>query len=131
MDGRPYTTVNVGARRDAPPVKATVDAQQGGRRELVRLAGSPARAAAVAAVLDGRPDDAEPDDGDKIAARQWAEDALAAEKVDRAAIRYDALYALRMGDIFGAVDVLRGLPPRELVPFVERFRRIGRRRGAA
>ena len=37
--------------------------------DLVRLAGSPARAAAVEAVLDGRPDDAEPDDGDMIAAR--------------------------------------------------------------
>ena len=111
-----------------PPPEST---QRAVRRELVRLAGSPARAAAVAAILDGRPDDAEPDDGDKIAARQWHEAARAAEKVDRAAIRYDALVAIRRGDIAGAVAVLRGLPPRELAPLAETLRRIGGRKGAA
>ena len=101
------------------------------RRNLIQLAGSPARAAAVAAIFDGRPGDAEPDDGDKIAAREWAEDAVAAEQIDHGAIRRDALISLRRGDIVGAVAVLRGLPPRELAPLAETFRRIGTRRGAA
>ena len=92
---------------------------------LARLAGSPARAAAVEAVLDGRPDDAEPDDGDNGAARR--RDAVVAEAV--AEIQRAALAAIRAGDVRGAVRTLaHHLPPRELAPLAERLRRVGRRR---
>ena len=106
-------------------------AARAARRALLRLAGSPPRAAAVGAILDGRPHDAAPDDGDQIAARQWAEDAIAAEQVDRNTIRRDALAAIRRGDVAGTVQVLRRLPPRELAPLAEALRRIGRRRRGA
>ena len=69
---------------------------------LVRLAGALAPAAAVEAVLDGRPDDAEPDDaepddGDNGAARR--RDAVVAEAV--AEIQRAALAAIRAGDVQG------------------------------
>ena len=94
---------------------------------LVRLAGALAPAAAVEAVLDGRPepDDAEPDDGDNGAARR--RDAVVAEAV--AEIQRAALAAIRAGDVRGAVRTLaHHLPPRELAPLAERLRRVGRRR---
>ena len=97
---------------------------------LARLAGSPARAAAVEAVLAARPDDAEPDDGDKIVARQWAEDAVAAEAIDRAEIRRDASAAILAGDLGGALRKLSHLPSRELASLAE-WLRLGQRRSSA
>ena len=102
------------------------------RRGLVRLAGSPGRAAAVEAVLDGRDADAEPNDDDQIAARQWHEDADAAGEVDYRAVVADALKAIENLDVLGAVRVLReGLPPRLLAPLAELIRQVGRRKRRA
>ena len=103
------------------------------RRALAKRAGSPGRAAAVEAILDGRDADAEPDDDDRIAARQWHEDADVAEAVEYATVVDDALAAIEALDVLGAVRVLReGLPPRQLVPLAEALRQVGqRKRGRA
>lgn len=101
------------------------------RQALVRAAGSPARASAVQAVLDGHPGYAVPDDDDKILARFWHEDAVAADSVDRPAIRRAALSAIRAGDIRATIRALEGLPPRELAPLTKMFSRSRRKERAA
>ena len=107
------------------------DAQRA-RRALVKLAGSPARAHAVECVLAGRDADAEPDDDDKIAARQWHQDEDAAGEVDYAAVCDAALEAIGDLDVQGAVRVLKeGLPPRLLAPLAELLRHVGEKQRAA
>lgn len=106
---------------------ATDRATRAAVREIARLAGSPARAAAVEAVLAGCSEDADPDDGDRHAARRWAEAAVAFDGIDRASVRRAVLERLRHGDLEGAVRALRQLPPHELAPFAEALARVGRR----
>ena len=64
-------------------------------------------------------------------ARTWAHAARRHDDLDRGAIRAEALRAIRRGDIDGAIDALRELPPVEQAPLAEALRRVGRRRGAA